>query len=732
MKRTFKILSFLLALLFAVTVFTACGDSTNTQTGESKDMITIQWVQGQKVLKEEVIEKGAKVQEWTPVVEGMEFQGWYERPYVKKFDFDKKLTKSTRIYAYFKSTGDEGSGEFEMPDWYLIGAGKGDLSKSNNWNHEASGKNLGLYAGEDGIYKITLNLYAGDQFKMTKDFAWDAEMAIDKMAGFADGKVKDAEGTVVFEAGENNNFVVAEGQDGKYEITFDPNTGLINFTLIERLDSMPDDIRLIGDNNGWGTVYGEEDFKFTTMDNVNWTYTWEVTSPVKFKVYNNSSGVYYPGGVDNDLHIDVEGTYTISFNSKTRVIVVTDASGKEIDVGFTSGGSTGGGEGGGSTVTPNANPVDKVYLVVNSTWNDGSIMGAWVWGAGDQWIVATPTEDPNVFEITLPAGTNMLVFADLNAGATELGDQWINKREQSSDLAVPDKSDDKIYYHVANATWSNSSEPVGGGSTGGNTPGSIPEGPGTLVFFQNNWKWTDVRCHYWGDGETAWPGESMILVAEVDGFEVYAIRVPANVSGIIFNGVKDDGSGALDQTPNIESGIVEGAGWKMEYSNGNTTAPFVYNPEGCSHTSTGAGTVVEAASCTTPGKISYVCDKCAETYVVNTPATGHNYGDNGVCTSCGVGSVYTVVGEAGLCGSAWATGDTANDMTFDSETGVYTKTFEGIAAGTYQYKVCRDHKWGAGEYPTNAANQTLNVSKDGATIVVTWNPKTQTLTAVEQ
>jgi hypothetical protein len=465
------------------------------------------------------------------------------------------------------------------------------------------------------------------------------------------------------------------------------------------------------------------------MDNVNWTYTWEVTSPVKFKVYNNSSGVYYPGGVDNDLHIDVEGTYTISFNSKTRVVVVTDASGKEIDVGFTSGGSTGG-EGGGSTVTPNANPVDKVYLVVNSTWNDGSIMGAWVWGAGDQWIVATPTEDPNVFEITLSPGANMLVFADLNKGATELGDQWINRREQSGDLAVPDKSDDKIYYHVANATWSNSSEPVGGGSTGGNTPGSIPEGPGTLVFFQNNWKWTDVRCHYWGDGETTWPGESMILVGEVDGFEVYAIRVPANVSGIIFNGVKDDDSGALDQTPNIESGITEGAGWKMDWSDGNIATSFVYNPDGCSHTSTGAGTVVVAATCTAAGQTSYVCDKCAETYTVNTPATGHSY-VNGKCSSCGAGSVYTVVGQAGLCGSDWNTSDTTNDMAYDEATGTYSKTYEGIAAGYYEYKVCRDHKWGTGEYPTSG-NYNITVTKDGATVVVTWNPNTNTLTAVEQ
>ena len=115
MKRTLKILSFLFALLFAVTSFVACnGSSTGTTTTEGKDLVTVQWVQGQKVLKEETIERGSKVAEWTPVIEGMEFQGWYERPYVKKFDFDKKITKSVRIYAYFKSTGVEDPGEFEF------------------------------------------------------------------------------------------------------------------------------------------------------------------------------------------------------------------------------------------------------------------------------------------------------------------------------------------------------------------------------------------------------------------------------------------------------------------------------------------------------------------------------------------------------------------------------------------------------------------------------------------
>lgn len=739
MKRTVKFTSFLLVLVLALSMFTACElnlEDILAQLGGDpgvvvKEMVTIQWVQGQKVLKEEVVEKGSKLTPWTPESEGMEFQGWYERPYIKKFDFEKTTAKkSMRIYAYFKSadgSDDSGSGEIDASVWYLIGAGKGDLGKCNNWNHEAAAQNVGMKLGEDGLYRLTLNLYAGDQFKMTRNLGWDEEKAIDIMVGFADGVVKDENGTVVFTAGENNNIVVAEGQDGKYEITYDEANNVMSFKFIEALESLPDDIRLIGDFNGWSTAYGEEDYKFTSTDNENWTFTWEVLSPATFKVYNNLSGVYYPGGMGNDLTIQA-GTYTVHFNSKTRNIVVTDENGNNVDVGFT--GDNGGGNGGSSTpsVTPNANPVDKVYVVLNSTWNDGSLMGAWVWFNDNegQWADFIPTEDPNVFEVNA-SGFNKIIFVDFNSDASDYN--WDLKREQTGDLAIPDKSDDKLYYHVGTASWSNSSESSGSGS-GSGTPGELPEGDGIIVYFQNNWNWSEVSAYYWGtSSDPTWPGNAMTLVGEVDGYEVYAVRIPEGVTGLIFNGKKDDGSGQIDQTPDIVSGVVDGAGWKMDWNNGNLAVEFIYSPDGCSHSSEGEGTVVTAPSCTTGGKTSYVCSKCGETYELNTPALGHSYGADGSCSVCGETSVYTVVGQGALCGSDWNTSDTANDMTYDAATGVYTKVFENVAAGTYEYKVVLNHKWGAGEYPTNAANASVTVDADGTTLTITWNPTTQELKA---
>ncbi len=96
-------------------------------------------------------------------------------------------------------------------------------------------------------------------------------------------------------------------------------------------------------------------------------------------------------------------------------------------------------------------------------------------------------------------------------------------------------------------------------------------------------------------------------------------------------------------------------------------------------------------------------------------------------TASAAGETYTVAGEEGLCGEGWDTTYTANDMTYDEATGTYTKIFENVAAGTYQYKVVKNHAWGTGEYPTSG-NYSVTVPAGGASVKVTWTPPS-TLTA---
>ena len=112
-------------------------------------------------------------------------------------------------------------------------------------------------------------------------------------------------------------------------------------------------------------------------------------------------------------------------------------------------------------------------------------------------------------------------------------------------------------------------------------PDPDPEPETITVYFQNNWKWTDVKVYYWGSTtgtNPEWPGVAMEVVGQDGGCDVYAAEIPADVTGLIINGTKDDGSGATDKTPDITTGISDGKGWKMGWSDGNVAESYVYNP----------------------------------------------------------------------------------------------------------------------------------------------------------
>ena len=104
------------------------------------------------------------------------------------------------------------------------------------------------------------------------------------------------------------------------------------------------------------------------------------------------------------------------------------------------------------------------------------------------------------------------------------------------------------------------------------------------VYFRNDWLWTDVCIHYWGSSnaaDTTWPGMGMTYVeADENGNDIYSAEIPADVTGIIFNGLKDDGSGNRDQSPNIETGIADGNAYYMHWDNGNQCSTFDYTPSG--------------------------------------------------------------------------------------------------------------------------------------------------------
>ena len=92
------------------------------------------------------------------------------------------------------------------------------------------------------------------------------------------------------------------------------------------------------------------------------------------------------------------------------------------------------------------------------------------------------------------------------------------------------------------------------------------------IYFQNNWLWSDVKLYYWGSTvaeNPEWNGISMDFYDNDGNYDVYVLEVPTDVTGIIISGIKDDGTGSLDKTPDITEGWYDGICYYMMWDNGN-------------------------------------------------------------------------------------------------------------------------------------------------------------------
>ncbi len=89
------------------------------------------------------------------------------------------------------------------------------------------------------------------------------------------------------------------------------------------------------------------------------------------------------------------------------------------------------------------------------------------------------------------------------------------------------------------------------------------------VYFENNWLWTEVYIYYWGvDGAPGWRGVPMNFFENNGTYDVYSYDVPTGITGMIISGVKNDGSGATDQTPDITE-FVDGRQYSMTWNGKN-------------------------------------------------------------------------------------------------------------------------------------------------------------------
>ena len=87
---------------------------------------------------------------------------------------------------------------------------------------------------------------------------------------------------------------------------------------------------------------------------------------------------------------------------------------------------------------------------------------------------------------------------------------------------------------------------------------------------------------------------------------------------------------------------------------------------------------------------------------------------------------FTVAGSSSVFTSNWDPTTAANDLVYDSGSGLYSKTFAVSAKGTVEFKVVRNHAWESGSWP--GSNYSF-VFPSAGTLTITFSPATEVVNA---
>ncbi len=218
---------------------------------------------------------------------------------------------------------------------------------------------------------------------------------------------------------------------------------------------------------------------------------------------------------------------------------------------------------------------------------------------------------------------------------------------------------------------------------------------GTTVYLEPTAEWDKdgarFAVYYWtSDSDNGW----VDMTSEGEG--IYKAVIPAGYSNIIF--CRMDGANPDNN-------------WDNKW---NQTADLVALADD-TFTITGPSTGVWASG----------------TEIGGGTDGGDGTGSGDIASTEGVMS-YTVAGVAGLCGSEWAPGDAANDMVYNTATKLYEKTYTGIPAGTYEFKIAADHGWdrswgdpvnGVGQFGTDYQI----ILEEEQNVTITFDPVTATV-----
>ena len=419
------------------------------------------------------------------------------------------------------------------------------------------------------------------------------------------------------------------------------------------------------------------------------------------------------------------------------------------------------------------------YLTPNANWKiDNARFALYTWDGGEKWFDMSDTNGDGVYECTIPAGIENIIFCRMNPGATD--NNWDNKWNQTGDLKYDGTNN---HYTVKEGAWDK-----GEGTWGLIEAGECihePKDNGTIktpatCTVDGEVTHTCSKCgvsfdkailaeghKYGNDGKCTECSAMATYIIAGDVMQVDNVyQTGTNFLGVNWDVTAeankleyDEATGKFVKT---YTGVALGEyhikvavdkSWNISYGTGADNYYIKVEAEGSTVTITfDAATktishnveaphvhaheeVVTAPTCTAAGYTTYTCS-CGDTYTGNEiAALGHSFAE-GSCSTCGAADPDYVAPQPPVANdklinfSEWeefakgkyADGDTVkfNDIfTFiygkNSRVDGSKKTFEDGLSFTLRFSF-------GGKTPTGSvpSKNALQITVDGAHTIKIW------------
>ena len=319
-----KILGILCASVFIVTALAGCGKTEETagvQESQEVAEITVTFMNGKEQLgvvtasAGEVLAKEAYAA--YEQIADTEFLGWFETPtFLASSQKDLSVVtfkESTTLYGSFKSTVVEA----DTRAWYLAGTSSKGILQENNWANasveDAVREQFRLVETGDvqNEFEITIDMYAGDQFQVIHDWAWDGQKGFGCFTTIDTTQMENGGGLGGTSSTSNVNVIM----DGNYTITLttDPNNKLMDTLVVTRN----------GEPIGVAVEVEKEPYVVSESTQLmikgSWVADW---SEVKELTREEGSNIYQ---ITMDLEADTEVCFMIYDNGADTGIVLKEA-----------------------------------------------------------------------------------------------------------------------------------------------------------------------------------------------------------------------------------------------------------------------------------------------------------------------------------------------------------------------------------------------------------------------